>query len=105
MLELHTYSSLNPTFLPEYKNTLEPAEEKYIFIDDHALRIKNLPPISDDSVWNSFNDRNIKIVRKPEELKNKIVNLNRNDLNLLFMSSGNLGGLNIQEIFDKNRQP
>src|SRR5690625_4461824 len=39
-LELHTYSSLTPTFLEEYQNTLNPADEAIVSYSPDAVAIK-----------------------------------------------------------------
>lgn len=40
-LELHTYSSLNPEFLSEYKGTLNGADKAVVFYSPNAVKIKN----------------------------------------------------------------
>jgi len=95
--ELHTFSSLNKKFLMEYKDTMNKADVKIVFINDHTFEIKKMPRLDDESIKNGFNDQEIIIVRKTEELKfllrDSIVD---NSVSLL-MSSGNFGGLDIKE--------
>lgn len=40
-LELHTYSSLNKNFLPNYANTMLAANERIVYFNPHTLDIKN----------------------------------------------------------------
>ena len=39
-IELHTYSSLDPVFIKEYKDTLHFADEAIVFYSSKALEIK-----------------------------------------------------------------
>jgi UDP-N-acetylmuramate-alanine ligase len=99
ILELHTYSSLNPDFLSEYSGSLEPADTKFIYLDDHAMKIKRMEPIAEKVIHDKFRDNTIIVIRTPEELTRKIRNLTFNNINLLFMSSGNFGGINFKQLF------
>jgi UDP-N-acetylmuramate: L-alanyl-gamma-D-glutamyl-meso-diaminopimelate ligase len=103
-LELHTYSSLNIDFLSEYKGSLEAADRKYIYIDDHAIRLKNLKPVGNNELHAKFNDPSIRIIRSPAELIDILKNLRMKNINLLFMSSGNFGGVNVIQILDINNK-
>src|SRR5699024_11010640 len=47
-LELHTYSSLTPEFLKEYKNTLDAADTAVVYYSPHAVMIKQLEEIKQE---------------------------------------------------------
>ena len=49
-LELHTYSSLDATFIKQYKDSLTAADEAIVFYDPEALKIKNRAPIDPDAI-------------------------------------------------------
>ncbi len=102
VLELHTYSSLNPDFLSEYKDALKEADQRFIYLNDHALQIKKMSPISDMVIREKFNDQEIKILRSPGDLKDNLRKLGHNNLTLLLMSSGDFGGTDIKELFPIN---
>ena len=53
-LELHTYSSLDPTFLPNYKNSLNDLEQAIVFYDPEALKIKGRPVIAPEEIKAAF---------------------------------------------------
>jgi UDP-N-acetylmuramate: L-alanyl-gamma-D-glutamyl-meso-diaminopimelate ligase len=101
ILELHTYSSLNPDFLSEYKDAMKPADDKTVYLDDHAMQIKGMKPISEEVIMEKFNDSSIEIIRNPDVLKEKIQNLSFKNLNLLLMSSGSFGGLDLVQLLAK----
>ena len=48
--ELHTFSSLNKVFLPQYKNAMEAADVAYVYFSEHTLEMKRLPMITKEEV-------------------------------------------------------
>src|SRR5699024_10829030 len=68
-LELHTYSSLTPSCLEEYQNTLNPADEAIVFYSPVAVAIKGLNPISKEQIKASFNRNGLTVFTEPTELK------------------------------------
>jgi UDP-N-acetylmuramate: L-alanyl-gamma-D-glutamyl-meso-diaminopimelate ligase len=99
-LELHTYSSLNPKFLTEYKGALDPADEKIVYYNPEALKIKRMDPISPDDIRNAFGDRSIKVFTVSDELKSFLEQTEKSGKVFLMMSSANFGGIDLKEIFE-----
>ncbi|MDX1905367.1 MAG: Mur ligase family protein [Thermonemataceae bacterium] len=100
-LELHTFSSLNINFLPNYKHTLETADIALVFFNPQTLVHKNLPPISKDDISKAFDSKNLQVFDEPSTLKTFLEEQDYQNTNLLLMSSGNFGGLNIKELTEK----
>lgn len=100
-VELHTYSSLNKKFLPEYQNTLEAADIGVVFYSEHTLKMKQLPPISKVDIEANFQHPNLYVFteRKPFEAFLKAQNWHKQ--NLLLMSSGNFQGVNFSALLDE----
>lgn len=98
-LELHTYSSLNPEFLKEYKGALNPADEKIVFYNPEALKIKRMAPISPDDIKKAFGDESIKVFTNPDDLKAYLNTQYKDNKVFLMMSSANFGGIDLNEIF------
>lgn len=94
-LELHTYSSLNPAFLPQYKNALEKLDEAVVFYDLEALKIKNMAPISPEFIKENFGKENLKVFTNANDLKVFWQNLDKTNAAFLMMSSGNFGGIDL----------
>jgi len=90
-LELHTYSSLNPEFIPAYQNTMDAADEAFIFYDPAALKIKNRPDLSVESIEAAFQHPNLKVFTQPEALHQQLQSMDYQYTVLLMMSSGNYG--------------
>ena len=53
-LELHTFSSLNQEFLPQFVGTMDNADLAYVYYNDDVVAHKNLPELSKDVVQKSF---------------------------------------------------
>jgi UDP-N-acetylmuramate: L-alanyl-gamma-D-glutamyl-meso-diaminopimelate ligase len=54
MLELHTYSSLNEDFIPHYQDALNCADAALVFVDKHALEIKEKLFPNEDLLHKTF---------------------------------------------------
>ncbi|MDG1328845.1 MAG: Mur ligase family protein [Flavobacteriaceae bacterium] len=97
-LELHTYSSLNPEFLNEYKGTLDAADVAVVFYSPHALEIKKLKAISQQQIADAFQRDDLIIYTNPIAFKDFLFSQQFNDISILLMSSGNYGGLDFDEL-------
>jgi len=96
--ELHTYSSLNKNFISEYYNTMKEADVKVVFYDAHTFELKRLEPLEPGTVRENFGDKHIHIFTDKTELKKFLESRKWRKTNLLMMSSGNFGGLDLNEI-------
>ena len=97
-LELHTYSSLTPEFLSEYKGALDAADTAVVFYSPHAVQIKKLEPISEAQIGASFQRDDLVIFTDPSAFKEYLFSQNLQDTALLLMSSGNYGGLDFDDV-------
>lgn len=98
ILELHTYSSLSKEFIPQYRNVLDAADTTIIYYDPRAMELKNMPPLDPDFVKSAFNNESITITERLPEL-NDLIHKIQNDYQLiLFLGSGQFGGLNLLTI-------
>jgi UDP-N-acetylmuramate: L-alanyl-gamma-D-glutamyl-meso-diaminopimelate ligase len=101
LLELHTYSSLNKDFLPQYKGKLDKADKAIVFYSPHAVSIKKLEPIDADTIKKQFGREDLIVYTDPKELHEYLYNTNLKGKVLLMMSSGDYGGLDEQKMIDK----
>ncbi len=98
-LELHTFSSLNPDFLPLYKDSLQSADEKIVYYSPHTLAIKKLPPLSGNQLSTHFNEPGLKTATSKDELLEQIQAIKkRNGMVFLWMSSGRFDGLDVESV-------
>lgn len=96
-LELHTYSSLNADFLSEYKGSLEAADQAVVFYSLDALKIKRMPEITAEQMKTAFELPALTTYTNADDFKTYIKALDLKDSVLLFMSSGDYGGLDLNE--------
>ena len=97
-LELHTFSSLNPEFLPQYKNTLNAADEAVVFFSNHTFEIKKMTPLAPEFVATIFNHPNLKVFTDAIAFKNYLENSKTSTANYLFMTSGNFGSTDLKKL-------
>lgn len=97
-LELHTFSSLNPAFLPQYAGTLDLADEAIIYLSEHAREIKRMDRIEEDVVQTYFKHPRLRVIRDAETLRNSLLAETWGDANLLMMSSGTFDGLDMPKL-------
>lgn len=100
-LELHTFSSLSADFLPEYANTMDFADEAIVFFDPHAVAHKKLPDLSVEQIATAFCCNKLEVLNNTKLLENRLLQKSERKKAILFMSSGNFGGLNIEELSNK----
>ncbi len=96
--ELHTYSSLNRDFIPQYKEALNAANQAVVFFNDHTFAIKKLPKLSKEEVADAFQHPNLQIFTTKNELMSYLEGIDYRHKDLLLMSSGTFDKLNLQEI-------
>lgn len=97
-MELHTFSSLNKDFLKEYAGTLDGADDAIVFIDRKTFEQKKMEPYDAAVVKAAFANDNLLFFNNPEELKKHLEQLKMNGKNLLLMSSGNFGGIDLSAL-------
>ena len=94
-LELHTYSSLNPIFLEQYKGAMDGLDTGVIFYSEEALKIKRMEPISPEMIKEKFGNPDLKVFTNAESLHEYWNTLDKTQDAYLMMSSGNFGGLDL----------
>lgn len=99
IFELHTYSSLNKDFIPEYEDSLTAADEAIVYFDKATFDVKKLPDLAPETIKDCFKHLNLKVFTKPKDLHLYLINKKSYaDTNVLLMSSGNFGKLNLTEL-------
>ena len=102
VLELHTYSSLNKSFIPQYRNTLKSADNAVVYINKKTLEIKNMDPVDEIFLKKSLGREDLDCVFSAKELEEVLqYQIPRNNT-ILIMSSGNLGGISLDPLLNRN---
>jgi UDP-N-acetylmuramate: L-alanyl-gamma-D-glutamyl-meso-diaminopimelate ligase len=96
--ELHTFSSLNKNFLPEYSESLAKADLQIVFYSPKTLEIKQMEPIDEEYIRNCFGDQNIRIFTNTELLASFLESQTWTNTNLLLMTSGTFGGMDLNKL-------
>jgi UDP-N-acetylmuramate: L-alanyl-gamma-D-glutamyl-meso-diaminopimelate ligase len=100
-LELHTFSSLNKEFLPHYKHTLKAADIAVVYFNPQTLEHKKLPPIAEADVKDAFDYPNLQVFTNTDALQSFLKNQTYQNANLLLMSSGNFGNLDLKKLAEE----
>jgi len=94
-LELHTFSSLNPAFLPQYAHCFDAPDVAVVYFNPHVLEHKRLPPLAAATVATAFQRPDLKVITDSEELAAFLRAQPWANANLLLMSSGTFDGLDL----------
>ena len=96
-MEIHTFSSLNKEFLPQYRSCMDGADDALVYYNPAVVEQKRLDAISIQNVQEAFGNE-VLVVNKTEDVLRQIEqNLCPNQV-VLFMTSGNFDGLNLDEL-------
>ena len=100
-IELHTFSSLNKEFLDQYAGTMDEADTAVVFIDKKTFEQKKMSPYGAEIVKIAFAREDILFFNDPLALENYLSAIKYDGKNLLMMSSGNFGGLDLKALAGK----
>ena len=92
-LELHTFSSLNKEFLPQYSGAMDKADEAVVFFNPDVVKHKKLPEICTLDILQSFERDDLKVYSDTKDLQEWYDGLIQKEGIVLMMSSGVFGGL------------
>ena len=95
-MELHTFSSLNQEFLAEYAGAMDTADTAIVYFNPKTLAHKKLATITTEQVKNAFKRDDLIVYDSPEKLNSDLLATNWKNKNLLLMSSGNFGGIDLE---------
>lgn len=103
-VELHTYSSLSKKFLPQYKDSLKNAQVPVVYFNPDKVTAKKLESLSASDIHQAFANPGINVFDDAQKLKGFLLAQSWKNKNLLMMSSGNFGGIDMKELSDKLTQ-
>lgn len=96
-MELHTFSSLNKEFLPQYHGAMDKADVAFVYYNDEVVAHKKLPSLAVQEVQDAFGGK-VEIIKDSKLLEQKLAQMNWNKSVLLMMSSGNFDGINFDKL-------
>jgi UDP-N-acetylmuramate: L-alanyl-gamma-D-glutamyl-meso-diaminopimelate ligase len=95
VLELHTFSSLNPEFLPQYFGVMEGATEAWVYYSPAAVAHKKLPALAKEKVAEAFG-AGVRVFDDEKELA-EALSMPTDLKAVALMSSGNFSGIDLKE--------
>jgi UDP-N-acetylmuramate: L-alanyl-gamma-D-glutamyl-meso-diaminopimelate ligase len=101
VMELHTFSSLNKDFLEEYKGCMDNADTAVVFINRRTFEQKNMEAYSENVVKTAFDNDKLNFFNNSEILVEFLSSINYKGKNLLLMSSGDFGGIDLNILANK----
>lgn len=99
--ELHTYSSLNKAFLPNYAQTMEETDVAIIYLNPHAVTLKKLELMDENTLRTGFQRKDLILFTESQALKEYLLDQNYLNTNLLLMSSGNYDNMDLEALKTK----
>jgi UDP-N-acetylmuramate: L-alanyl-gamma-D-glutamyl-meso-diaminopimelate ligase len=99
--ELHTYSSLNKKFIPQYKDSLKSVQVPVVYFNLEKVKEKNLEALTEQDIKNAFANPSLLVFTDAAKLQDFLQQQSWKNKNLLLMSSGNFGGINLTDLTDK----
>jgi UDP-N-acetylmuramate: L-alanyl-gamma-D-glutamyl-meso-diaminopimelate ligase len=100
-LELHTFSSLNKRFIPQYKDSLKAAQVPVVYFNKEKMAARKMEPLTESEIRSAFANPSMHVFDDSKTLEQFLQSQKWKNRNLLMMSSGNFGGININELADK----
>ena len=97
VLELHTFSSLNPEFLPQYQGAMQGAHDAWVYFSPDAVAHKKLPSLSKEDVAAAFGP-GVRVFDSAAALEEALRVPGENNA-VVMMSSGNFGGIDLEAVF------
>ncbi len=94
-LELHTFSSLNPEFLPQYAHCFDAPDVAVVYFNPHVLVHKRLAALPPAAVVAAFQRPDLRVITDSLEMAEFLHAQPWDDTNLLLMSSGTFDGLDL----------
>ena len=99
--ELHTFSSLNKEFLKQYRRKLNAADTAVVYFNPLTIEHKKLEPLTEEDIRTAFKRDNLEIFTDSEKLADFLKTQDWKDTNLLLMSSGTFGNMDLGELVEE----
>ena len=80
---------------------MDAADEAIVFIDKEAMLLKRMPDLDESLIRESFGRNDLQIFTEKEQLIKYLLSTNWKNKNLLLMTSGQFGGMKVEEVRDE----
>ena len=99
-IELHTFSSLQKNFIPQYNGAMDKADTAIVYYNREVLKHKQLPDIPEEYVKESFGGK-VTVFTDTNKLQDYLRSTDCHGTNYLMMSSGNFNGVDFKKLADE----
>lgn len=96
--EMHTYSTLTASFLPQYQGAFGQVNHAIVFIDKEVVEKKGNQIFSKEEVTSAFGHSNIEYFTNKSDLENYLDSIEVENPVFLMMSSGTFGGMDLNAV-------
>ncbi|MFD2247242.1 UDP-N-acetylmuramate--L-alanine ligase [Pontibacter ruber] len=97
-IELHTFSSLNRNFLPQYEGALDKADEAIVYFSPKTIEHKRMEMLTEEELKAAFKNPRLQVFTDSEKLSDYLKGQNWQNANLLLMSSGTYNNINLEAL-------
>lgn len=97
-VELHTFSSLNKAFLPQYAGALDKADVPIVFFSPKTIEHKRMEMLSGEDLRAAFGNPHLQIFTDSNTLLEHLTGMDWQNANLLLMSSGTYQNLDLDAL-------
>jgi len=98
VLELHTFSSLNKSFLPQYAGALDKADTALVYFSPKTIAHKRMEMLTEEELKAAFGNSNLYVFTDAGALQQHLTGRNWQHANLLLMSSGTYNNMNLEAL-------
>jgi UDP-N-acetylmuramate: L-alanyl-gamma-D-glutamyl-meso-diaminopimelate ligase len=96
-MELHTFSSLNKDFLPQYEGCMDDADDALVYYNPKVVAQKRLSSIQIEDVKRFFG-AHVQVVNETQAVLDTVYKQIVDKQVILFMTSGNFDGLDLDQL-------
>ncbi len=100
-LELHTFSSLDKKYLPEYRDSMKSCDTAFIYYNPEVVKRTGLGPLDETTIKSAFNHKSLTVYTDIKTLEEYIISMSWKNKNLVMMGSGHFNSINIAELAKK----
>lgn len=100
-MELHTFSSLNKNFLPQYRGAMAEADRALVYFSPKVVAHKKLEALAPEDISRAFATDNVEVFVDSSKMLAALLEEDWTNANLLLMSSGNFDGINFKELVER----
>jgi UDP-N-acetylmuramate: L-alanyl-gamma-D-glutamyl-meso-diaminopimelate ligase len=101
ILELHTFSSLHPDFIGHYRDSLQAADQCWVYINPNNLKLKNASHLNEAYIKAAFNRSDLHFTNHIHDVLEAVQANKSPKCNYLWMSSGNFASIDLTDLAQK----